>query len=58
MLLEYQVQAILAAAPFTRLHIMFPMVASVEELRQGREVVRRQMKSLGIKEDVKIGIMV
>ncbi len=57
-LLTNQVRAILAAAPFSKLHIMFPMVATVEELRGAKEVVLREKQALGISAEVKIGIMV
>lgn len=57
-LLATQVRAVMSAAPFTRLHIMFPMVATVEELREARTVVLREKDALGVAADVKIGIMV
>ncbi len=57
-LLAGQIRAALTAAPFTRLHIMFPMVATVQELRQARETVRREKEAAAVTADVKIGIMV
>ncbi|MDR3088928.1 MAG: phosphoenolpyruvate--protein phosphotransferase [Desulfobulbaceae bacterium] len=57
-LLRVQVRAILRAAPFTHLHIMFPMVSSIEELREGRAVVLEEQKNLGVAENVAIGIMI
>lgn len=57
-LLTHQVRAVLAAAPFSNLHIMFPMVATVEEFREARDVVLAEKKALGITQDVKIGVMV
>jgi phosphocarrier protein FPr len=57
-LLATQARAVLAAAPFTRLHIMFPMVATVEELRAARAVVLREKEALGVSAPVHIGIMI
>lgn len=56
-LLRTQLRAILQAAPLTRLHIMFPMVASLEELRAARAILAEEQAALGIS-DVKVGIMV
>lgn len=53
-----QVRAILSAAQFARLHIMFPMVARVDELREARDIVERERAALGITAPVAIGIMV
>lgn len=53
-----QVRAVLSAAPFTRLHIMFPMVADVEELREARTIVEQEKAALGVVHPVQIGIMV
>ena len=57
-LLTGQIRAILAAAPFTRLHIMFPMVSTVQELREAKEIVLRENEDIGGNADIKIGIMV
>lgn len=53
-----QVRAALGAAAYTRLCIMFPMVASIEELRAAKELVLKEKETQGIKEPVQIGIMV
>lgn len=53
-----QVRAVLRAASFTRLHIMFPMVSGVEEVREAKAVVEREKAALGITDPVRIGIMV
>jgi phosphocarrier protein FPr len=57
-LFKAQIRAILGAAPFTRLHIMFPMVTTVEELREAKGLVLAEKEALGVKEEVKIGMMV
>ncbi len=57
-ILATQVRAVLAAAPFTRLHIMFPMVATVEELREAKAVVLKEKEALGVTAPVHIGIMI
>ncbi len=43
-LLRYQIRAMLLAAAGTDLRIMFPMVAEVEEFRQARDLVDRQIE--------------
>lgn len=53
-----QVRAILSAAPFTRLHVMFPMVATAEELREAKGIVEREKAALGLTAPVSVGIMV
>jgi phosphocarrier protein FPr len=53
-----QIRSILKIAPIAKLGIMFPMVASADEFKRARDIVLREKDALGIKEDVKIGIMV
>lgn len=53
-----QVRAMLGAAHLTRLRIMFPMVASAEELRQAKSIVAEQKAALGVTAPVAVGIMV
>ncbi|MCC8164944.1 MAG: phosphoenolpyruvate--protein phosphotransferase [Planctomycetes bacterium] len=57
-LLTSQIRAILAAAPFTRLHIMFPMVSTIQEFRAAKAIVLREKEAAGIEADIRIGIMV
>lgn len=52
-----QLRAILQATPITRLHIMFPMVASLEELRAAKQILAEEQARTGHTE-VKVGIMV
>ncbi|MEO9455104.1 phosphoenolpyruvate--protein phosphotransferase [Chromobacterium phragmitis] len=56
-LLRTQLRAILQAAPLTQLHIMFPMVASLEELRAAKAVLAQEQAALGVS-GVKVGIMI
>ncbi|WP_434630172.1 phosphoenolpyruvate--protein phosphotransferase [Chromobacterium sp. CV08] len=56
-LLRTQLRAILRAAPLTQLHIMFPMVASLDELRAAKAVLAEEQVAAG-QADVKVGIMV
>ena len=56
-LLRTQLRAILQAAPLTRLHIMFPMVSSLDELRAAKAVLAEEAAVAGHPE-VKVGIMV
>lgn len=56
--LRTQVRAALRAAPHTRLHIMFPMVSTLEEVRDARQMVQSEIAALGGFIQVKIGIMV
>ncbi|MDR1044401.1 MAG: phosphoenolpyruvate--protein phosphotransferase [Candidatus Adiutrix sp.] len=57
-LLTAQVRAILSAAPFSHLCIMFPMVSAIEEVREAKAIVAEQKQALGIRAGVQVGIMV
>ncbi len=57
-ILATQVRAILSAAPHARLHIMFPMVATLDEFREARDIVLREKEKLGSGVEVKIGLMI
>jgi phosphoenolpyruvate-protein phosphotransferase len=56
-LFDAQLRAILAAAKYTRLHVMFPMVARIEEFRQAKERLLAQAERVGAG-TVSVGIMV
>ncbi len=56
-LFDTQLRAILAAAKHTRLHVMFPMVASIDEFRQAKARLEAQAERVGAG-SVSIGIMV
>ena len=51
-----QLRAILRAAPAGNLHLMFPMVATLEELRQAKALLAEEQQR--IPRAVKVGIMV
>lgn len=62
-LMRAQLRALLRASPGHGLHIMFPMVATLEELRAAKELVaqeRRALESEGwpVEQRIPIGIMV
>jgi phosphocarrier protein FPr len=57
-LFRAQIRAVIKAAPYTRLHIMFPMVAGIQELRSAKAIVLEEKEALGVTEPVQIGIMV
>ena len=56
-LFREQLRAILRAAPYGNLQIMFPMVSDIGELQQARELVEQQRRELGMA-PIKLGIMV
>jgi phosphocarrier protein FPr len=56
-ILHTQISAILKTAPYTRLHIMFPMVTTLEELQAAKKIVYTQAVKVGYS-NFKIGIMV
>jgi multiphosphoryl transfer protein len=55
-LLRTQLRAILQAAPLADLHIMFPMVTSLEELREAKTHVAEVAGAEGV--SVKVGVMI
>jgi phosphoenolpyruvate-protein phosphotransferase len=62
-LLEVQLRAMLESAPDRPLQVMFPMVATLEELRQARAVLERAAEisrgaGLSVSTTVRIGIMI
>jgi phosphocarrier protein FPr len=56
-LFREQLRAILRAAPYGNLQIMFPMVSDIGELQQARELVEQQRREMGT-QPIKLGIMV
>jgi len=55
-LLRTQLRAILAAAPFGDLHVMFPMVATLDELRAARRLLDAETRAGGA--GVRVGVMI
>ena len=52
-----QLRAILQSAPLTQLHIMFPMIATLEELREAKAILEQEQAASG-HQDVQVGIMI
>ncbi|AOY00956.1 phosphoenolpyruvate--protein phosphotransferase [Jeongeupia sp. USM3] len=53
-----QIRSVLRSAPFSKLHIMFPMIATLDELRAAKAIVAEEKAQLAVTADVKVGIMV
>jgi phosphocarrier protein FPr/phosphocarrier protein len=58
-----QLRAILRAAGMAQLHIMFPMIATLEELREAKAILAEEQAALGhaaisAVNDVKVGLMI
>lgn len=56
-ILKSQLRAILRAAPYAKLCIMFPMIATLDELRQCKAMVEEERRALNVP-PVQIGIMI
>ncbi len=62
-MLEVQLRALLESASDSDLHVMFPMVATVEEVREARAAVERaahasRSAGLSVAREVHVGIMI
>ncbi|MFH0782266.1 MAG: phosphoenolpyruvate--protein phosphotransferase [Pseudomonadota bacterium] len=55
-LFRTQLRAILQAAPIGDLHIMFPMIASLDELRTAKQILAEEQLASG--QSAKVGIMI
>ena len=55
-LFRTQLRAILQAAPIGDLHIMFPMIASLDELRTAKQILAEEQATSG--QNAKVGIMI
>lgn len=58
-----QIRAILRASAFGDIRIMFPLVTTVDELREGKKLVKKLKlellsKSIDFDKDIKVGVMV
>jgi len=52
-----QIRAILRASEYGVVRIMFPMISTIDEIREVKDIVERERVSLGV-EPIEIGIMV
>ena len=52
-----QLRAILRTAPLAQLHIMFPMIATLEELREAKAILAEEQAATG-HTNVKVGVMI
>lgn len=55
-LFRTQLRAILKAAPLGDLHLMFPMIATLEELRAAKRILAEEGK--GLNRGLKVGVMI
>jgi multiphosphoryl transfer protein len=55
-LLRSQLRAILKAAPLSDIHVMFPMIATLDELRAARRILDEEQRASG--ESVRVGVMI
>jgi phosphocarrier protein FPr/phosphocarrier protein len=55
-LFRTQLRAILQAAPIGNLHIMFPMIATLDELRTAKQILAEEQPANGC--NVKVGVMI
>lgn len=56
-LFRIQLRAILRAAEFGNVHVMFPMITTIDDLRQSKIILEEEREKLGVKA-IPIGIMV
>jgi len=55
-LFRAQLRAILTAAPLTGLHVMFPMVATLEDFWEARRILAEEQRQ--VPAEVKVGVMI
>ena len=55
-LFRIQLRAILQAAPLGNLHIMFPMIATLDELRAAKQILHEEQQATG--HSAKVGVMI
>src|SRR5438477_578168 len=55
-LLRSQLRAILEAAPLGDVHVLFPMIASLDELRAARRILDEEQRGAGV--SVRVGVMI
>ena len=62
-LFKTQLRALLRASHFGKVYIMLPMISSIEELRQAKEIIEKvkeelEYKNIEFDKDLKVGIMI
>jgi phosphocarrier protein FPr/phosphocarrier protein len=57
-LFRTQLRAILRAAGHAKLHIMFPMIATLEELREAKAILAKELQSFSASTEVQVGLMI
>lgn len=62
-LFKTQLRALLRASHFGKVYIMLPMISSIEELRQAKEIIEEvkeelEYKNIEFDKDIKVGIMI
>jgi multiphosphoryl transfer protein len=55
-ILRSQLRAILKAAPVGDVHVMFPMIATLDELRAARRILDEEQRAAGV--TVRVGVMI
>ena len=55
-ILRSQLRAILKAAPVGDVHVMFPMIATLDELRAARRILDEEQRTAGV--SVRVGVMI
>lgn len=54
-----QLRAILRTAPLARLHIMFPMIATLDELREAKAILAEEVAAMAIDASaIQVGVMI
>lgn len=54
-----QLRAILRTAPLAKLHIMFPMIATLEELREAKAILAEEVAAMAIDaSQIQVGVMI
>ena len=57
-LLKTQIRAILRASLYGNLQILFPMLSTLSELREGKKLIRETAYELGINSTIRVGCMI
>ena len=57
-ILRTQIRAILKAGEHGKMRLMFPMIATLPEIRTAKSILQEEQKKLNMKNNVEVGIMV